>query len=276
MAGRDKYIISGGQEGKKRLDVLGEILNPHTKKLLEIDGSIKGKNFLDLGCGGGSVTLMVAEMTGPEGNVTAIDFDSDILELAKKDAKEKGLNNISFRSLDAYELDHENTFDIAYSRFLLSHLQQPAIVLNRLHRSVKPGAKIIIEDIDFSGHFSHPRCEAFELYQHYFVTAAKNNGHNANIGLSLFEMFQSEQIQDVKFDVIQPCFTEGKGKWMAYYTFDKIKETLMRQLLLDENESKRILNELKDFTEDISSIISLPRIFRVWGVKGTRINKFHL
>jgi 2-polyprenyl-3-methyl-5-hydroxy-6-metoxy-1,4-benzoquinol methylase len=268
MAERDKYIISGGREGKKRLDVLGKILNPYTKKLLEADGSIKGKKFLDLGCGGGTVSLMAAGMVGPEGNVTAIDFDSDIIELAKKDAEEKGLDNISFRSMDAYDLDDEDAFDIVYSRFLLSHLQQPAIVLNKLHRSVKRGGKIIIEDIDFSGHFSYPRCEAFELYQHYFVTAAKNNGQDANIGLSLFGMFQSGNIRDVKFNVIQPSFNEGKGKWMAYFTFDKIKETLKRQSLLGEDESNRVLDELKVFTMDNNTILSLPRIFRVWGVKG--------
>lgn len=267
MEEENKYIIKGGEEGKKRLDVIAEILNGHTKQLIEIDSSIEGKRFLDVGSGGGSVSLMASHMVGAKGSVTAIDFDNEIIELSKADAKSLNVENIFYRALDAYELDYENEFDIAYSRFLLSHLQKPEIVLNKMVKSLKQGGRIIIEDIDFSGHFCFPNSEAFDSYLNYFVTAAKNNGQNPNIGLSLFELFKSEQIGEIKFDVIQPFYNDGKGKWMAYFTMDKIKETVIKQKLADSNSIGKLLLELKRFTEDKNSLISLPRIFRVWGVK---------
>lgn len=261
------YIIKGGEEGKKRLEVIAEILNLQTKKLIENGGSIEGKKFLDVGSGGGSVSLMVSQMVGAKGSVTSIDFDNEIIQLSKNDATSLNVKNISYRILDAYELDYENEFDIAYSRFLLSHLQRPAVVLNKMIKSLKKGGRIIIEDIDFSGHFCFPNSEAFDSYLNYFVTAAKNNGQNPNIGLSLFELFKSEQIDEIQFDVIQPFYNEGKGKWMAYFTMDKIKETVIKQKLADSNSIEKLLLELKRFTEDKNSLISLPRIFRVWGIK---------
>lgn len=146
-------------------------------------------------------------------------------------------------------------------------------VLRKMLQALKPGGQLIVEDIDFSGHFCHPPCKAFDLYQQYFVTAAKNNGQNSNIGLSLFEMFTQAGVQNIKFDVIQPCFSEGQGKWMAYYTMDKIKDTVLKQGLASEEEIERVLRELEEFTNEKSTIMSLPRIFRVGGGK---VNLYYL
>lgn len=38
---------------------------------------------------------------------------------------------------------------VIYARFLLSHLSDPATVLNCLHHLLKPGGKLVVEDIDF-------------------------------------------------------------------------------------------------------------------------------
>lgn len=263
----NEYIIKGGEEGKKRLAILAEILHEYTKAFIEADGKIDGKKFLDLGCGGGDIALMAAQMLGTEGSVVAIDRDKEIVALAKTDAEFQGVNNITFRVLNAYDLDYSNVFDIAYSRFLLSHLQEPAIVLKKMIEAVKPGGKILIEDIDFSGHFCYPSSAAFELYLNYYVTAAQRNGQHPNIGLSLFGMFKMAGLEDITFDFIQPCFSEGQGKWMAWLTMDKIKETVMNQCLASEEEIEKILLELETFTNDSTSIISLPRIFRVRGKK---------
>jgi 2-polyprenyl-3-methyl-5-hydroxy-6-metoxy-1,4-benzoquinol methylase len=268
MKARDQYIIKGGEEGKRRLQVLADVLKPSTQLLLESTGELRGKRFLDVGSGGGHVSLLASEMVGEQGLVTAIDFDQEIVSLAAKDAQELGIANVTFRSMDASAMEYENEFDIAYSRFLLSHLQQPQVVLSKMARSVKSGGRVIVEDIDFSGHFCYPPSKAFDTYLDYFTTASLNNGQNPNIGLMLFSIFKDEpMLEGVKFDVIQPCHNEGAGKWMAYNTMDKIKETLLKQELANQADVQRVLDELKQFTEDERSVISLPRIFRVYGMK---------
>lgn len=268
MQSSNHYIIKGGEEGKSRLNVLAEVLRSSTRSLLESAGDLKGKRFLDVGSGGGHVSLLAAELVGPEGHVTAIDFDPVIIGLAEKDAEQLGIGNISYLAMDAYSLEYENEFDVAYSRFLLSHLQQPEVVLSKLARSVRSGGKVIVEDIDFSGHFCHPSCDAFSAYVNYYSTISRNNGQNPHIGLSLPGMFKSApQLDDIRFEVIQPCFDRGNGKWMAYFTMDKIKETVIKQGLADQSTIEKLLSDLKQFTEDERSIISLPRIFRVSGAK---------
>ena len=266
MAEHD-YIISGGKDGKSRLNVLADVLQHQTKALLQLHGLTKGMSLLDLGCGGGNVALMAAAIVGDNGSVTAVDFDREIIALAQEDATAAHAKNISFHAMSAYDISYTSQFDIAYSRFLLSHLDEPAAVLQKMKQSVKPGGKVIVEDVDFSGHFCYPANAAFDQYLRYYVAAAKHSNANANIGLSLFSMFQKTGFENVGFDVIQPCFNKGAGKWMAYLTLDRIKPALIRDGIATEQTINTTLQQLEGFTKDEQAIISLPRIFRVWGVK---------
>jgi ubiquinone/menaquinone biosynthesis C-methylase UbiE len=266
MSGHN-YIIEGGEEGKKRLDVLGAVLNPYSRELLEKIGPLNGKQVLDLGCGSGTVSLMLAPLLQPGGSVTGIDFDPHIIQLAAKEAAHLHITNAIFETGDVYDIQYENKFDIAYSRFLLSHLVTPELVINKMIKSLKSGGQLVIEDIDFSGHYCYPPSAAFNSYVEYFTIAAQNNGHHPNIGLALLDYMQKTDLQDIQLDVINPVFTEGAGKWMAYITFEKIRQTLLKQDLIKEQDFESLLRELKVFTEDKNSLISMPRIFRVWGRK---------
>ncbi|HMG14869.1 MAG TPA: class I SAM-dependent methyltransferase [Saprospiraceae bacterium] len=263
----NSYIINGGEEGKIRLKVLSDLLSQNTKSLLEIYGPITGLKVLDIGCGGGDVSLMAAKMVSDTGSVVGVDFDKEIICLAEQDALKNRVNNVSFQVLDVVDISFNNEFDIVFSRFLMSHLNQPLKALNKMLKSLKVGGKIITEDVQFSGHFCHPPCLAFEKYIQFYADLARSRKQNSEIGLSLFELFRQAGIKNINFDVIQPCFNKGEGKWMAYITLDKIKETLIKEKLADRETIQQVLKELEDFTKDETTIISLPRIFRVWGVK---------
>lgn len=59
---------------------------------------------LDLGCGNGSVTLRVAEKVK---HVTAVDMSSEMLKLVKKNATERGIENLSYIQSSVENLDPE-------------------------------------------------------------------------------------------------------------------------------------------------------------------------
>jgi len=265
MEANTDYVIAGGKEGKERLNVLSEVLNPYTKELLLRCGLTKGNSFLDNGCGGGNVTNMVAEIVGPDGTVTGTDIDAAIIELAKKDSANKRISNTTFLNINTYELPFHKEFDIAYSRFLLSHLNHPIEAILKMKEAVKLGGKLIVEDVQFSGHFSYPENEAFNKYVQLYTQVILQKGANANIGPQLPELFAAAGLVSISFDVIQPTFQSGHGKWMGYITLEKIKTALIAARLTTESEITKLLLELDAFTKDAATIISLPRIFRVVG-----------
>lgn len=261
------YAISGGTEGKSRLNILASILHPYTHKLLEQMGVKPDAHLLDSGCGGGNVAIMAAKMVGANGSVTAIDFDPEIIRLAALDRDREQLNNLSFHTKSTYDIDYQNIFDFSYARFLLSHLKSPLAALIKMKDAVKPGGRIIVEDVHFSGHFCYPHHEAFSRYLDLYTQVVGHRGGNAELGPEIPGLFHQAGIEQVGFDVIQPSFDQGEGKWMAYITLARIREAIIHAHLAEVAELDNLLQQLEKFTSRSETIISLPRIFRVWGTK---------
>ena len=88
---------------------------PTTEQLLNKAGLRAGMRVLDLGCGGGAVTLRIGALVGAEGEVVGIDLDPSILRLAQREAEDSNLP-VTFRHLGAEELEEVAAYDFAYSR----------------------------------------------------------------------------------------------------------------------------------------------------------------
>jgi ubiquinone/menaquinone biosynthesis C-methylase UbiE len=261
------YIIEGGSDGKSRLNILAEVLHSYTKALLHQQGIADGMSVLDAGCGGGHVALLLANLVGDGGHVTAIDLDVEMIALAERDAKTARVSNISFKAINTYDINYDDEFDAAYARFLLSHLKKPMDALLKMKQGIKTGGKIIVEDVQFIGHFCYPRCDAFDRYVNYYTQAANYKGADPEIGPKLVALFKEVGLINIGFDTIQPCFYSGQGKWMACVTLKNIKAALLEHHIVTPHEFDETLRELEEFTASSHTLISLPRIFRVWGTK---------
>lgn len=88
---RDRpYVIRGGVEGRDRLRLLSEVMGPGTHALLAEVGVAAGAACLDVGCGGGDVTLELARAIGPTGRVVAVDADETVVGIARAEAGPRG------------------------------------------------------------------------------------------------------------------------------------------------------------------------------------------
>src|SRR4029077_1887352 len=137
-----RYAIRGGKEGKKRLDLLARVMLSTTMQLLDRAGLIRGMKCLYVGCGGGHVAISLARVVGPEGRVIGTDTDAEILALAREDAEAAKVTNVEFQQQDACACLWHNKFDVAYARFLVSHLDKPEKCLTAMVEACLPGGTI--------------------------------------------------------------------------------------------------------------------------------------
>lgn len=119
------YVLRGGRAGAQRLRLLNRVKWPTMEALLGESGLQAGMRCLDVGCGGGGVTLKMAAIVGAEGNVVGVDRDEAILRLAGQEADRQGLS-VTFRRLDAEGLTERSAYDLVFARYLLSHLDSGA------------------------------------------------------------------------------------------------------------------------------------------------------
>ena len=99
--------------------------------------------------------------------------------------------------------------------------------------AIKPDGLIAIEDIEFSGHFCYPPCEAFDRYIELYQQIVKNKGGDSEIGTKLPEMIRQVGFKQVNLNVIQPNFMEEEGKLIAQITkdFEKINKNKENNLI---------------------------------------------
>ena len=260
-----RYALHGGKEGKKRLDLLARVLRPTTMQLLDHVGLVRGMKCLDVGCGGGHVATLIAGIVGPQGRVIGTDADAEIIALAREDAKAAKLTNITFQQLDAHACLWHKEFDLAYARFLLSHLNQPENCVAAMVEACAPGGIIVVEDTDFAGSFCYPISAAYERYKGLYQELLRRRGGDSNIGPKLLAMLRGAGIRQIDLTVIQPAHVHGEGKMMAPFTMSRISNALTAEGLATVDEVRQILTELNHVAADSETVISLPRIFQVWG-----------
>lgn len=86
------------------------------------------------------------------GRVTGIDLSPYLVEAAKRLADEEGLGDlVAFRSGDTRDLDiPADSFDAVVAHTLVSHVEEPLMVLKEADRVVKPGGLIAVFDGDYA------------------------------------------------------------------------------------------------------------------------------
>ena len=76
------YVFDYSESEIERIRRRAEMLRPITQRLLVSAGPGKGMRVLDIGCGAGDVTMLVADLVGPTGHVVGIDRDEAVIGAA--------------------------------------------------------------------------------------------------------------------------------------------------------------------------------------------------
>jgi ubiquinone/menaquinone biosynthesis C-methylase UbiE len=211
----ERYVIRGGKEGYERLLLLARERWPDTAALFKRACLSPGMRCIDLGCGGGEVTLEIARLVDPGGSVTGVDMDEIKLSLARREAVGRGLGNVEFRLLDVEDWDEPGGYDVVYCRFLLQHLSQPVGLLRRMWAGVRPGGVLIVEDADFDGWCCHPPSDGFDFFVRTYSQLLQRRGGDCAMGRKLYACFQAAGIPRPQVALTQPAWTEGEGKTLA-------------------------------------------------------------
>jgi SAM-dependent methyltransferase len=265
MSTSSSYVIRGGLEGRERLRVLARVMWPTTSALLSRVGVERTDRCLDLGCGGGDVTVELARRA-PEGFAAGADLDEAKLDLARAEAASAGLRNIEFRVDDvtAPRADDER-FDVIYARFLLTHLPDPSQALANICDRLTPGGVLVVEDIDFTGHFCFPDSAAFWRYVELYSEAVRARGCDPNIGPRLPALLAEAGLGERGMNVVQPAGFSGDVKSIAPITLEAIADSVLAAKLATRDELDATVDELYAFADAEGTVLSLPRIVQAWG-----------
>jgi ubiquinone/menaquinone biosynthesis C-methylase UbiE len=161
-----------------------------TYNLLVDAGIKKGMHILDIGCGRGDVSFLLADMVGIEGSVLGLDLDDNALEVARERASENKLKNVDFIKSDLNNLSIDNDeFDAIVGRRVLMYLPDPRKVISELSNMLKIGGMMIFQESDST--MSSKSIIPMPLHKQvdkWIWDTVEHEGGNIHIGFDLWSL----------------------------------------------------------------------------------------
>ena len=147
MASPADYVLGHSDLEIERLKLQASIIAPVTRRLIGLSGISRGMTVLDIGCGAGDVSMLLADAVGPEGRVLAIDREARAVETARARAQDAGISHIEFIVTDDDGIPVEHPFDAAFGRYVLVHQRDPVVLLRKAREAVRPGGIVAFHEL---------------------------------------------------------------------------------------------------------------------------------
>ena len=260
-----EYTIRGGSEGRSRLSLLSELLHVDTTALFDTVGVAPGSRCLDVGCGGGHLTFDLARRVGPSGRVVGLDLDGDILELARLDAKDQGLDHVEFRCGDARTLDGAAAYDVVHCRFVLSHLPHPEELVASMANLLAPGGLLVLVDVDFNRVFWYPESPALRQASDIYVKTVRRRGGDACLGPRLPALLRDAGLNDVRARVAQPLSYDRALPEMYAWTLEMMADAIVGEGVAARDDIDAVAAAVRDVGREGTTLVAFPMVVQAWG-----------
>lgn len=185
------YALGYARSEHERLIRQATRIAPYTERLFQEAGIGPGQRVLDLGSGLGDVSMLLARIVGPKGEVVGIERDANSIARANSRVREAGFVNVRFLQTDVTRLPGGEPFDAAVGRFILMFLPDPVSILRSLVKLVRPGGILAFHEPSWIPLLAFGA--RFPLWSQLLAVIHESflrSGVNPEMGPALYQMFQ--------------------------------------------------------------------------------------
>ncbi|MFL5341827.1 MAG: methyltransferase domain-containing protein [Gemmataceae bacterium] len=241
------YIHGTARDEQERLAKLGELTDAAFLQFLELP---PGGRVLDVGSGLGGLAREVARRV-PGGEVWGIERSAEQLARAVAD-----LPNLHFQQGDAHSLPFDDdSFDVAYCRYLLEHVADPVRVLREMRRVLKPGGRVFVQENNIFTNEFDPACPNFGRLWRTFACLQEALGGDALIGKKLFRLLSAAGFRDVRLSIQPEVHHFGSPNYRSWLenlagNIRSAESALLERGLATDAEIRAAIDDLRRLMDD--------------------------
>jgi ubiquinone/menaquinone biosynthesis C-methylase UbiE len=184
-----RYIHGTSASEQARLVELNRLTNEPFIAFLGVQPHAR---VLEVGSGLG---ILAAQVTAAAAGVEVVGLECSAEQIAAAVQSPA----VRYVAGDAHELPFaDSTFDLAYARYSLEHVADPARVLAEMRRVLRPGGRIAVMENDVTLMRFDPPCPAFEDVWTRFAEYQRQLGGDALIGRRLFRLLKDAGFQQIE------------------------------------------------------------------------------
>jgi len=240
----------------------------HQEKISKIYDSdflslTSGQKFLEFGCGVGALSRKLA-LQSPHALITAIDINTDLIELAKIKTREQNIKNITFRQADASSVqDLPQDYDGAYCRFLLEEFSNPSEVIKSMSQFVKTGGWVCAYERLNAYSRIYPHSESVTLAWKAIYEFYKNSyGASPAVAEDLSNHFTKAGLENISTQGFTQILSKQKDqtlfKWYieaALSVLEQMQAPLLKNNLIAELHLKKASGDYKNLLSSAEAFI---------------------
>ena len=180
---RFRFVLTGG-------------LSDHSDEYLRRHPYPAGARVLDVGCGFGDTTQILAKQVGSAGAAVGVDCAPNFVKEAAREAKEAGVANASFFAADVQADDLRGPYDAAFSRFGTMFFNLPVPALRNIRKALRPNGELTM--IVWRKREDNPWVHDAELCVREIVPVVKHEETNEiHCGPGPFSMAGADLVSDM-------------------------------------------------------------------------------
>ncbi|MGW2248854.1 methyltransferase domain-containing protein [Kitasatospora sp. NPDC001660] len=235
------YLLDNERpEAGVRFGALAELFDPVTFRHVDRIGIGAGMRCWEVGAGGPSVPLGLAERVGPTGTVVATDID-----VAWTRGIADGVIEVLTHDV-ATDPPPPGRFDLVHARLVLVHVADRAEALRRMVQALRPGGWLLLEDADpalqplLCPDESGPEQQLANRLRAGFRELMAARGADLGYGRTLPRVLREAGLVDVQADAYFPI-TSPACAVLEDATVRHIRPLLVEQGLATDEEIERHL-----------------------------------
>jgi SAM-dependent methyltransferase len=265
------YLLGTHDTEVRRLGHQHRVWRPRVLDAWRRAGIKTGSTVVDAGAGPGWASLDLAEIVGEDGRVIALERSARFSEIMMSAAAQRGFADVIVpHVLDLVEDDlPDGEADAFWIRWVLAFVSDPALVVSKLARALKPGgAAVIHEYLNYESFTVVPDDGSIRGFTDQVVKDWRASGGEPDIGRDLPALLLDQGMRIVSMtpivDVVQPSsfIWQWPASWLRNYPTH-----LVEAGKLTPEWARRVPEALAKAEADPKAIMITPTVMEIIAVK---------
>lgn len=250
-----KYAYVHGYDGRENIRLKDQAAT--LVELLHADTAFPaGSRVLEAGCGVGAQTVTLAQ-NSPEASIVSVDISEASVREAEQRVRAAGFTHVQFQQADILNLPFApQSFDHVFVCFVLEHLNDPRLALQRLRACLKPGGTLTAIEGDHGSAYFYPDSAAARAAIRCQIELQARAGGNALIGRGLYPLLTGAGFGQVRVsprmvyvDASRPALVDGFTKKTFTAMIEGVRQPALDAELTDPATFDQGIRDLYRTTE---------------------------